>query len=53
MLSTGSFRQMLLVMGGEVEACQLVDVKTHLYFRIILHDKFTKTSYFQELVKGI
>lgn len=31
----------MLLVGGEVAPCQLVDVKTHLYFRIILYDKFT------------
>ena len=35
---------MLLGMGGEVAACQLIDVKTHLYFRIILYDKFTNND---------
>ena len=35
---------MLLVMGAEVAAYQLVDVKTHLYFRIILYDKFTNND---------
>ena len=35
---------MLLVMGGEVAACQLVDVKAHLDLRIILYDKFTNND---------